>query len=319
MYTIKALHPISSSLLTELTARYIIHLEREGIRMDKLSVKKPEAYPWSDNGFVSNEYFEIIDCGNLIVDFDTHLCRPNGRRDYQLIYILKGKYHVIINGKSFIAEKGNVILFKPDEVQDYSYYKKDLTHAYWVHFSGHECERIFSECNLSDVHIISLSHTSEIEYLLGKLCYYYHLEGNQCASICNGLLISVLGLVGHYSQSSEIRYSRINSKNQALISSVVSRIKQNEIFEMNVAKCAEFCNMSPAHFTRKFKELVGVSPQDFITKSKLERAQQLLFYTDKSISEIAIEVGYNDPNYFSRIFKKTFQMTPKEYREQITE
>jgi len=77
--------------------------------------------------------------------------------------------------------------------------------------------------------------------------------------------------------------------------------------------------MSPAHFTRKFKELVGVSPQDFITKSKLERAQQLLFYTDKSISEIAIEVGYNDPNYFSRIFKKTFQMTPKEYREQITE
>lgn len=88
---------------------------------------------------------------------------------------------------------------------------------------------------------------------------------------------------------------------------------------MNVAKCAEFCNMSPAHFTRKFKELVGVSPQDFITKSKLERAQQLLFYTDKSISEIAIEVGYNDPNYFSRIFKKTFQMTPKEYREQITE
>lgn len=45
MYTIKALHPISSSLLTELTAQYIIHLEREGIRMDKLSVKKPEAYP----------------------------------------------------------------------------------------------------------------------------------------------------------------------------------------------------------------------------------------------------------------------------------
>ena len=57
MCIIKALYSIQTSLLTELTARYIIHLESEGIRMDKLSVKKPEAYPWSDNGFVSNEYF----------------------------------------------------------------------------------------------------------------------------------------------------------------------------------------------------------------------------------------------------------------------
>lgn len=45
MYTIKALYSIQTSLLTELTARYIIHLESEGIRMDKLSVKKPEHTP----------------------------------------------------------------------------------------------------------------------------------------------------------------------------------------------------------------------------------------------------------------------------------
>ena len=75
--------------------------------------------------------------------------------------------------------------------------------------------------------------------------------------------------------------------------------------------------MSPAHFTRKFKEIMGITPQEFIIKTKMERAQQILVYTDKSIADTAFEVGYDDTNYFSRLFKKQFHITPTQYRKMI--
>ncbi len=286
--------------------------------MADIKSNQPAGYPWNGIGFSSSKYFEIISCGNLRLDYNSHLYRPNGRRDYHLIYNVEGKCYLNIKGKSYVAEKGDVVLYRPDEPQDYQFKKSDNSHNYWVHFSGTTCESIFKENNLEDIYIVKLSHTSEIEYLLSKMCYYYHIGGFNRDTICNGLLIAVLGLVGQYNISASNKGPKYaNNKNQQLISEVLSQFRLNDVIKMNITDCAKYCNMSETHFSRKFKEIMGVSPQQFMTNAKLERAQQLLFYTDKSISNIAIEVGYEDPNYFSRIFKKHFNVTPKEYRDSI--
>ena len=71
--------------------------------------------------------------------------RPTGRRDYQLLYIAKGKGHFYfdgLQGKETIITEGNMILFRPGEIQFYYYYAPEKTEVYWVHFTGRMVEGI---------------------------------------------------------------------------------------------------------------------------------------------------------------------------------
>lgn len=67
--------------------------------------------------------------------------------------------------------------------------------------------------------------------------------------------------------------------------------------------------------SKLFKEEKGETFINFISDKRLEKSRQLLETTDLSIKEITADVGYNDQNYFSRIFKNKYGLSPKEYRK----
>ncbi len=74
-------------------------------------------------------------------------------------------------------------------------------------------------------------------------------------------------------------------------------------------------NISPYYFSKLFKEETGENFVEYVTVRRMDKARSLLRNPDKSIKEICAEVGYSDPNYFSRIFKKYQGVTPTEYKE----
>ena len=76
-------------------------------------------------------------------------------------------------------------------------------------------------------------------------------------------------------------------------------------------------DISPYYFSKLFKEETGENFVEYVTARRISKAKSLLKEADKSIKEICMEVGYSDPNYFSRIFKKYQGVTPTEYKEQI--
>ncbi|WP_273716943.1 response regulator [Alkalihalobacillus pseudalcaliphilus] len=73
-------------------------------------------------------------------------------------------------------------------------------------------------------------------------------------------------------------------------------------------------NLSPIYISKMFKEKLKMNYIDFLTECRINKAKKMLADIDKSIKEIAIEVGYHDPNYFSKVFKKVCHISPKEYR-----
>lgn len=79
---------------------------------------------------------------------------------------------------------------------------------------------------------------------------------------------------------------------------------------------AKHVGMSSAHFSMIFSQTVGKSFISHLTGLRIERAKVLLSTTDMLLSNIAMEIGYNEPNYFSHVFRKNVGMTPKEYRAQ---
>lgn len=87
--------------------------------------------------------------------------------------------------------------------------------------------------------------------------------------------------------------------------------------DMSLDDVSRELNISPYYFSKLFKEETGENFVEYVTGRRMDRAKQLLKNPEKSIKEICIEVGYSDPNYFSRIFKKYQGVSPTEYKEKV--
>lgn len=81
---------------------------------------------------------------------------------------------------------------------------------------------------------------------------------------------------------------------------------------------ANISSYSLSHFKSKFRSEIGITPAEYIFMQKMERAKQYLLTTDQSITAIAYALGFSSSNYFSSIFRKYFETTPREYRKSHT-
>lgn len=106
------------------------------------------------------------------------------------------------------------------------------------------------------------------------------------------------------------------AKYQSVISQAKQFIDKNfsdPNISLNVV--AEKVNLSPAHFSTIFSQATDATFIEYLTEQRLSLAKKLLITTNLRLSEIAFDIGYNDPNYFSFLFKKKEQISPKEYRQ----
>ena len=99
---------------------------------------------------------------------------------------------------------------------------------------------------------------------------------------------------------------------QQLMKFIEERISDDSL---KIEEMAEAVNLGRSVFYEKVKSLVGMSPIDFLRRLRMQRAEQLIARSSMNVSEIAYAVGYTDPKYFSRCFKKETGLTPREYRE----
>lgn len=101
-----------------------------------------------------------------------------------------------------------------------------------------------------------------------------------------------------------------------LIEQAILYIKQNfSDPELTLGDVASHTNLSSSHFSTVFSQSVGKTFVEYLTEQRLNEAKLLLKETDWKLSSIALEIGYNDPNYFSYIFKRKEGVSPKEYRK----
>lgn len=109
------------------------------------------------------------------------------------------------------------------------------------------------------------------------------------------------------------RQQWILSQQLAGIQPALSYLDKNHLPENGVAQLAQMCHMSEVSFRKKFRQYAGVAPSVYILKQKLQRAKRLLRSGLYSIAETAQAVGFEDPSYFSKVFKKHTGMLPGEY------
>lgn len=101
-----------------------------------------------------------------------------------------------------------------------------------------------------------------------------------------------------------------------LLSAALKYIEQHLSDDLSREEVARIAGMSAGHFSRVIKETTGKTFSEILTHYRISRACQLLCHTHKSLVQIALECGFTDQSYFSRVFRKSKNCTPGEYRKQ---
>lgn len=106
-----------------------------------------------------------------------------------------------------------------------------------------------------------------------------------------------------------------NKENIRNVKIVVDYIHEHYQNPITIAELADLLHFSEPYFMRYFKKYTGVTSIDYINDFRMNKAIELLMNTEDSIMETAIQVGMHNISYFNRLFKKKYEMTPKEYRK----
>ena len=250
-------------------------------------------------------YLKINNCGCFEDIFDSRVIREKGRLDYQLIYIKSGEMKVWESGDPILLKAGDIYLFRPNEPQNYSV-KSFSTTYYWIHFTGNAVKEILSFWEGTHFHIGAFP---EIESFCRSFYRDYSIPGAFQSLCYEGRLISLFGSIAKKCRADDAprSYDRIVNVLE-YIETVFPHKPSNE-------ELAAVCYMNKYHFIKVFKETMGEPPQSYLNRTVIEKAKTLLEDTALSVGEIALKLGFTDPLYFSRLFKKHCGICPKSYRE----
>lgn len=102
------------------------------------------------------------------------------------------------------------------------------------------------------------------------------------------------------------------------LNKVVEYINTNLSEKITISELSKLSNISPFHFHRIMKSLLGEPIGNYITRTKVERASVLIRYTNMEFQDIAYQLGYENPSSLNRIFKKYYKISPTEYRNNLS-
>ena len=115
-----------------------------------------------------------------------------------------------------------------------------------------------------------------------------------------------------------VKAQQQNTASYFYINEAIRFIELNYQKDITVEEIAENCGLNRNYFGKKFKEGFGKTPQEFLMRFRMAKAIELLEKTHLSIGEISRAVGYNDQLHFSRAFKNTYGISPRQWREKYT-
>lgn len=232
--------------------------------------------------------------------------RENGREDFHIIYVVRGSCTVIYEGKEYILEPNSFVVYYPHQKQKYTY--EGEVYAYWLHFSGKQAQDLLEKCGLGcgvfngdNMLIKEVFEKMVKEYCTGSKLSHIKLPALLTELICD--LASALDGNG-----------KINTHIAELAAFIYSNFSENP----DIDEFAKKASLSRDRFVHLFSRQIGEPPHRFLMNVRIKEAISMLRHTDLSVNEIAYGVGFSDPLYFSRVFKKHNDMSPKKYKMSIS-
>lgn len=208
-----------------------------------------------------------------------------------------------------------MVLYRPREEQRYYYYGADQTEVYWVHFTGNNVKNFLRRYGITDdTRIIYTGISIEYKNLFMSMIEELNLQRIDCEEmLINYFTILLISL--HRIALQKPRKKNLQNMNDMEQAAQYFRMHYNK--PISIEDYAVSHNISISWFIQNFRQYANTTPAQYVQSLRLTNAKILLETTNYNITEIANLVGYENPLYFSRFFRKQFGASPSQFRKQL--
>ena len=237
------------------------------------------------------------------IDLHTH-------NEFELYINLSGDVSFLVENTLYPVSRGDVIIARPGE-QHHCVYRSEKPHKlFWILFDSEKNKEFFDFLQ-ADSHENFISPQGGLREELLELCTKLHGESlsQEEQLYCFFRIFAIL-------RESKAVQSEPKENTPQDLRQIIDYINQHIHEELTVLGIASHFYISQSTLERRFKQILHVTPLEFIRRKKILLAAQML-QAGESVLDIGTDLGYSDSSYFIELFKRYFQCTPHEYKQAV--
>lgn len=237
-----------------------------------------------------------------------HSWGPAIRNHYLLHFVASGKGTFVCGKDKYNLSAGDGFLTMPDTM---AYYEADGSEPWeycWVGFNGVDAARLTNAAGFGSNPCF---HCNDIEKVTEMIREIYDANGSKLSDevYMSGCIYKFLAYLIKVSGNE----NQIHHSGTDYIELAVRYIEHNYSRPISIVDIADAAGISRSHLYRLFMKQLGITPNEYLIKYRINIACELLHEHSTNVSETAYSAGFTDPLYFSRVFKRIKGITPSKY------
>lgn len=240
-----------------------------------------------------------------------HSWGPALRDHYLIHFVVSGSGILRCNQQEYTVSAGELFIIFPSQVASYVADAEDPWHYNWVGFNGTDARRLVKLTGLSRQQPVFRSDDPEqTSALLRRIADAGDNTPAADAEMAGCLYLFLAHLIRMN------RRQPAGNPHQTYVANALKYIQYNYANDIGVSDISRYVGISRSQLYRAFLQDFGVSPHNYLQTYRINEACSLLQDPAYSVAEVAGSVGFNDPLYFSRVFKSIKGCTPSAYQKE---
>ena len=266
------------------------------------------------NPITRDLYFTEI--GEIEINPDSIWDSSNKLENNLLAFCTKGSGIVILSGEQIPVT--NYQFFIVPKGEKFKYYSEidKLSRFLIIHFGGKKAEKLndrFSVVRslIPSVNNLVANREMLFEEIFNNLSKGFHDQNLEYVNFCFGHLLATF-IYAHKTSDD------LADESNPAVRRSIDFMNKNLHKKLTLQQISYECGYSPTYFTTLFRNETNYSPLSYFSHLKILKACEYLDYTRTKIKEISFSLGYSDPYYFAKDFKKKMGMSPRQYRNRVS-
>lgn len=272
------------------------------------------------NTLYESDFYRILDFKCRCTDCKTS--KPEYSNSFCISFVRKGNFLFNVFRHSLDSYSGCVLVTKPG-------YERTVTHTHTVpdectifDFKSSFFQEVLDQyssvrfLNDNDLHSTLLKTNAETEFLHFQILQLIITKSGSKLQIDNLVMEVVDKILLHatdYNPDHRIN-TRFKRNHLITIEKAKDYITRNFTNDISLSQVADYCNVSPFHFSRIFKAFTSVSPHQFLLSVRLKNSELLLKETTLPVADVAFSSGFNSIEHFTTAFRQKYQFPPARFR-----
>lgn len=266
-------------------------------------LSKSVCFSFTPSELAKKLYFYPTWCGHYYCD-ENYFMKRLTYPALLVVFIREGTMHVEYRNKCFDAKKGDVILL--DCTEPHYYQAANGLEFLYIHFNGSNSHEICQHILEQTGPLIQQDSNVLIGRTIYNMVEFYNHDSIETMIQSSMRIYQILEYL--------LTPNKFKIQNETPIDKTIHYIKNNIGKNIDLEQLSSLANMSPYYYAHCFKQQTGFSPIEYVINTRMDKAKILLVHTNKSIEEIAYDLGYASSNSFINIFVKRINMSPRQYR-----